>query len=71
MVSEFHLLSEKIGQLAELARSLRRENADLRLAMVELATEKEAISRRMQEAHERVATLLAKLPAAHSDQEAA
>ena len=36
MISEFHQLPEKIGQLAELARSLRRENADLRRAMAAL-----------------------------------
>ena len=71
MVSEFHQLSEKISQLAELARSLRRENADLRLAMAELSAEKEAVARRMQEAHDRVAALLAQLPSSQPDQEAA
>jgi FtsZ-binding cell division protein ZapB len=68
MISEFHQLSEKIGQLAELARSLRRENADLRRAMAALGEENMDLSRRIQQAHERVAALLEKIPAPAVDE---
>jgi cell division protein ZapB len=68
MISEFHQLSEKIGQLAELARSLRRENADLRRAMAALGEENTDLSRRIQQAHERVAALLEKFPAPAVDE---
>jgi cell division protein ZapB len=68
MISEFHQLSEKIGQLAELARSLRRENADLRRAMAALGEENTDLSRRIQQAHERVAALLEKIPAPAVDE---
>jgi FtsZ-binding cell division protein ZapB len=71
MISDFHQLTEKIAQLAEMARSLRRENADLRLAMAELSAENESLVRRMQEAHDRVSTLLDKMPAEMASQEAA
>ncbi len=62
MISDFHLLSEKIHQLAELAQSLRRENADLRLNTADL-------TKRMQEAHERVIALLEKIPVSEPDEE--
>lgn len=64
MSSEFHQLSEKVAQLAALTQSLRRENADLRLNVTALATEKAELSRRMDEAHQRITALLEKLPAA-------
>jgi cell division protein ZapB len=68
MISEFDQLSEKLDQLAELARSLRRENADLRLAMATLGDENADLSRRIQQAHQRVSALLEKIPAAASDE---
>lgn len=71
MNSEFHQLSEKINQLAELAQSLRRENADLRLGTAALAAENADLSRRIQGAHQRVSALLEKIPPVERDQEAA
>jgi len=68
MISEFHQLPEKIDQLAELARSLRRENADLRRAMASLGEENADLSRRIQQAHERVTALLEKIPAPAVDE---
>jgi cell division protein ZapB len=71
MISEFHQLSEKISRLAELAQALRRENADLRVTMAALATENVELSRRMQEAHQRVSALLEQIPAPETDEETA
>lgn len=62
MISEFHQLSEKVQELAALAQSLRRENADLRQTSAALMSENAELARRMQEAHQRVATLLATIP---------
>ncbi|CAL60903.1 Hypothetical protein HEAR0709 [Herminiimonas arsenicoxydans] len=71
MISDFHQLSEKISQLADLTQSLRSENADLRIKSIALAAENAELTRRMQEAHERVAALLEKIPAPEPDEEAA
>ncbi len=68
MISEFHLLSEKVGELAALAQSLRHENASLRQAATLLSSENAELSRRMQEAHRRVATLLENIPADSEEQ---
>ena len=62
MVSEFHQLSEKIVQLAELTQSLRRENADLRLSLASLTTENTDLAKRIEEAYRRVSALLDKIP---------
>jgi FtsZ-binding cell division protein ZapB len=62
MVSEFHLLSEKVTQLAELATSLRRENAELRHSLATLTAENADLSTRIQEAYQRVSALLEKIP---------
>jgi cell division protein ZapB len=62
MSSEFHQLSEKVAQLAAMTQSLRRENADLRLNVAALTTENTELAQRMDEAHQRVAALLDKLP---------
>ena len=70
MIPDFHQLAEKIAQLAELAQSLRRENADLRLKSALVAAENAELSKRMQEAHQRVAALLDQIPAAEQDEEA-
>lgn len=71
MISDFQQLSEKIDELAALAQSLRRENADLRLTMTALAAENADLSRRMQEAHQRVSALLENMPVPETDEEAA
>lgn len=71
MVSEFHSLFEKINQLAELAQSLRRENAELRLNVAAATAENADLSTRMQEAYKRIAALLEKIPMPEKDQEAA
>lgn len=71
MISDFHQLSEKISQLAELASALRRENADLRLDLATLASENADLSKRMLEAHQRVAALLDKMPMPEQNEEAA
>ncbi|HSY29349.1 MAG TPA: DUF904 domain-containing protein [Burkholderiaceae bacterium] len=73
MISDFNQLSEKIGQLAEMAQTLRRENADLRLHALALAGENADLQRRIEEAHQRVTALLERIPApdADDDEEAA
>ncbi|MGS0742148.1 DUF904 domain-containing protein [Glaciimonas sp. GG7] len=67
MISEFHQLSEKIRQLAELTQSLRHENAALRLNAATLVSENADLMQRMTAAHVRVAALLEKLPALPED----
>lgn len=69
MISEFHQLSEKIVQLAELAQSLRRENADLRLTMASLTAENADLAKRIEEAYQRVSALLDKIPAPDTQNE--
>ena len=71
MTSDFDHLAEKIRQLAELAQSLRRENADLRLRTSALVSENAELAQRMQQAHQRVAALLEAVPAAAADRELA
>lgn len=71
MISDFHDLAEKISQLAALTQSLRSENAELRLRSVALSAENAELSRRMQEAHDRVSALLEKIPAPEQNEEAA
>jgi FtsZ-binding cell division protein ZapB len=71
MTSEFHLLSEKINQLAELTQSLRRENADLRLNTAAVAAENADLSKRMQEAYKRISALLEKIPSPEQNEETA
>jgi cell division protein ZapB len=71
MISDFPRLSDKISKLVELAARLRRENADLRLDLAALAAENAELSKRMQEAHQRVSALLDKLPVQEQDEEAA
>jgi cell division protein ZapB len=72
MLSEFHHLSEKISQLAELTQSLRRENASLRLSIAALKAENADLSAHIETAYQRVAALLEKIPGADgNDEEAA
>ena len=61
MTVEFNLLAEKISQLAEMAQTLRRENADLRRSVAAVAAENADLSQRMDSAHERVTALLAQM----------
>ena len=69
MISDFHTLSEKISQLAELAQALRSENAELRVRSTALAAENAELAQRMQQAHARVNALLEKIPAPPQDDE--
>ena len=62
MNSEFHLLSEKIDQLAELTQFLRRENAGLRLKVAAMSSENTTLVEKMQQAQQRVSALLEQLP---------
>lgn len=62
MNSEFLSLAEKIHGLAELAHSLRRENAELRMNLSVREAENAELAKRMQEAHQRVTALLDKIP---------
>ncbi|MEO6919532.1 MAG: cell division protein ZapB [Collimonas sp.] len=69
MISEFHQLSEKIGLLAELTHTLRRENAELRLRAKglqgdhdDLKSQNAELQQRINQAHQRVAALLEKFP---------
>ena len=70
MVSEFSSLLDKVSQLAELTRALRRENAELRHEVTTLTDENAQLSSRMKEAHDRVSALIDTMPAP-SDQETA
>ena len=70
MISEFHLLTEKVSHLAELARMLRRENAELRQEAAVVSAENAELSRRMEEAHARVLALLDKIPEMPGEPEA-
>lgn len=72
MISDFELLAEKVERLTVLAHALRSENAGLRLDVAALTAQNAELRQRMQEAHARVAALLAQLPAEeNSDKEAA
>ena len=71
MVSELHQLAEKVSQLVELAQTLRRENADLRLSIAALTSENADLSNRIQEAYQRVSALLEKMPAPDESENAA
>lgn len=71
MVSEFHQLSEKISRLAELAASLKRENAELRLTVASLSADNADLSRRIEEAYQRVSALLEKIPTGEHSEESA
>jgi hypothetical protein len=64
MNSEFASLVEKVSLLAEQSHSLRRENADLRGDIARLTA-------RMNEAHDRIATLLRTMPVSDTNQETA
>ncbi|MBC3874443.1 DUF904 domain-containing protein [Undibacterium flavidum] len=62
MISEFELLADKLNRLAEMAQTLRLENAALRRTAVDLASENKDLRERVQEAHDKVEAILAALP---------
>ncbi|MFA9273248.1 MAG: hypothetical protein ACEQSE_00110 [Candidatus Aquirickettsiella gammari] len=62
MISEFELLAEKLNRLADMAQTLRLENAALRRTAVDLASENKDLRERVQEAHSKVEAILAALP---------
>ncbi len=64
MIFDFHSLLDKVKQLVELTQALRSENAALRAEFTRLTDENARLAQRMQEAHDRVARLMASLPAA-------
>jgi predicted nuclease with TOPRIM domain len=70
MISEFQDLSDKIDRLAELAESLRRENAQLRTTNKLLSDENVAFMQRLAEAQRRVEGLLDQLPAPAEENDA-
>ena len=69
MNSEFQLLAEKVEQLAQLAKKMRAENTELRLKIAELTSENSDLSTRIQQAHDRVSTILESLPLAEQESE--
>jgi|GWRWMinimDraft_5_1066013.scaffolds.fasta_scaffold86666_1 cell division protein ZapB len=69
MISEFELLAEKVERLAALTNALRLENGVLRRQSAELAVENKDMQHRMEEAHERVATLLSQLPVDNANED--
>lgn len=69
MISDFHLLSEKINELAALTEALRRENADLRQAMIVMVTDNTDLAARMEEAQRRVIAVMEQLPAPEPEAE--
>lgn len=71
MTPDLQSLAEKIEQLAMLTQRLRRENADLRLQLAAVISEKAELDHRVQEACKRTAALLDKLPQDAEDEEAA
>ncbi|MBY0574219.1 MAG: DUF904 domain-containing protein [Undibacterium sp.] len=62
MISEFELLAEKLKRLAEMTHTLRLENATLRRNTVDLGDENARLRERVQQAHDRVESILAQLP---------
>ena len=62
MNSDFQQLSKKIDQLAELTKTLRQENATLRLQLTASGADVAACRDKMQQAEQRIVALLAQLP---------
>lgn len=69
MDSEFQLLSQKIAKLAELAQSLRQENATFRAQIKALTEEKAVLTTKMDETSQRIAHLLEQLPTAFVEEQ--
>ena len=62
MISEFHLLSEKISRLAAMTMALRKENADFRLQIAALTQANAQLNGKITSAADRVSDLLQKFP---------
>ncbi len=71
MIFDFQSMLDKVKQLAEMAQTLRSENAALRSEVAALTEQNTQLGQRMQEAHDRVAKLIDSLPSADADREAA
>jgi len=69
MISDFHQLAQKVEQLAEQSNRMRAENTALRLKVTELTSTNADLAARMQQAHDRVTEVLAKLPLAEQESE--
>lgn len=69
MESEFQQLSQKIARLAELAQTLRLENATFRAQIKSLTEEKEALTANIEQASQRIIHLLDQLPTAVVEEE--
>jgi len=69
MISEFQQLAKKIDQLAALVQATRSENADLRCQLAEAVASNDELRGRIQEAHERVSTVLQHEPFAEQESE--
>lgn len=69
MNSEFQQLALKVSQLASLTKSMRAENAELRLRIAELTSENSDLAARIQQAHDRVTDILQNLPLAEQESE--
>jgi regulator of replication initiation timing len=63
MISEFQQLSRKIEQLAELAMTLRHENAELRRNLTLVSADHTLCKEKIRQAQQRIGALLAQLPA--------
>ena len=64
MVNELNALESKIAQVAGLCLALRNENRELQLRLVALESEKRQLTERMDNARERLETLVGQLPEA-------
>ena len=62
MISEFELLADKVERLAQSVHALRLENAELRRDSALVVAENSELQRKISQAYERVAALLAQLP---------
>ncbi|HZG22386.1 MAG TPA: DUF904 domain-containing protein [Herbaspirillum sp.] len=71
MSSEFLQLAEKVTQLAKLAQRLREENAELRRKVKLLSEDNTTLTARVDDAYQRVSAVLAQLPVAEAEEEAA
>ncbi len=68
MSSEFLQLAEKVTQLAQLAQSLREENAELRRKVKLLSEDNATLNGRVDEAYQRVSAVLSQLPVAEEEE---
>lgn len=71
MISEFHLLSEKISRLAALTQALRQENASFRLQIAALTEANAQLNGKIATAADRVSDLLQQFPEIVQDEEGA